>query len=1004
MLMPALLILLLSLGAVTATSCGRRGLGERLPQASYAGARGVAASGEMPLPPPEALEGKPDGPYWGPYRLPGGKMAYTADTIREYHLEGLVEPGVYAPGDADPLANLPPPAGGGAKTAAAGSPHDMNHDGMASPTMGNVKVLVLKVKWANTASQPVVPTADAQKKYFEDGTDADNVSLREYYRQQSWNQLNLSGDVYPQGDEDAAYELPGSPWIYGSLCLLTTNQARNLVTQADDDIDFTQYDADGNGFIDALHIVFQRLSGDRVSREHVGAISGEAFYWNEFIKDGIKIYRAAFIDYTSFRTYNTENYAWWDYTPHHEHGHILGLPDLYDYGGDYSGRNNPGPDGDESNGCGFWCLMASGNYTLPVQNLSAPFKYCLGWTDAAIVTENLKNYRLGSVLSSKDNVLRVWKDGLEGEEYFILENNATSGRKYLYYPPYIPAGSIYQNASWLAYDFNPGLLIWHVDERVWYEDRIDFGYDPPQNTGEWGFGCNDHEQRKFIDLEECTAAYMVPLGGSGGIIDDKDYMGGRIDPWPSTYSSTTYNRMAPDTTPDTDAYEPIGGTGSTETGIVISNIHRDGSDVILDVSIGAPYVHFPLPEPLVLSGVVTIEPDEVENTVELEYLLNGEPYAVRTEPPWGIEVDTAGIGYGVISLKVVAQGVLPELVSERDLTYIVDNTAGAYPYVNHFETAAEAMAYWTSNDEGVFERLSGGYSSATSFGVHSYAPPDYPDNLTAVAVTPLISLPTSPTPTMTVRMHYNLESGADIGSILISTDYFDQDWTLLKLRNSDNAEFSGYQADWVSKHVSVSNWAGQQVHIAFLLETDTDGCGQEAGEPAGWWFDQIVIANSWAESVPLITSSGLPSPAYVGVVLSKPTILISASASNDPVLLEYSLLTTGGELAGNLEGPPFETELNISALPNQIGLLTLRAFDARGIGSPIVQVPVHIFNLRGDVNGDGEINEGDRDALAGVIGLRSSDPSYLLWYDSDNNGVVNEADLAAVGYFWGGSL
>ncbi len=63
-----------------------------------------------------------------------------------------------------------------------------------------------------------------------------------------------------------------------------------------------------------------------------------------------------------------------------------------------------------------------------------------------------------------------------------------------------------------------------------------------------------------------------------------------------------------------------------------------------------------------------------------------------------------------------------------------------------------------------------------------------------------------------------------------------------------------------------------------------------------------------------------------------------------------------------------------------------------------------IFNLRGDMNGDGTVNDDDRDALSGVLGVRSSEPSFMRWYDSNGDGIIDEADLAAVGYFWGSSM
>ena len=991
-------LLAAALSVSFATSCGSRSLTGSPYDAADGALRAAVSELDAPIAPPEGQATvKRDGPYWGPYRLPEGRIVYTADTIREYHLEGIVEPGVYGPGDPDPLAALAAATGG---DKAASAPPNMDHNGLASPTAGNVKMLILKISWSATATQPIAPKSLVEDKFLDNTADS-NISVKEFYYDQSWGALDMTGDVYPAGENDA-YEISGMPMWNGSLVYLTTNQAKELLNLADPDVDFSQYDYDSNGYVDALAIVYQRFGNNQVSREHVGSLPIGPYYPSDFTKDGTKIIRGAFIDYTSICTYSDGDYSLWDYTPHHEHGHLLGLPDLYDYGGDYVGRINPGPDGDESGGCGFWAIMSAGNYVLPVQNICAPHKYCLGWTDAQMVTENLKDYRLASVLNSPDNVLRVWKDGAKEQEYFILENNAATGRKYIYYPPYVPGGDIYSEMPALAHDFNPGLLIWHVDERVWYTTENGGVFD---DVNDWGFGCNDHEERKFIDLEESTATYLIelPPGDPTGMVDDEDYMGGRYDPWPATYDSVTYDRIGPDTTPDTNAYEIFPETGSNETGIIISSIERDGNDILLDISIGAPYVHFPPPRPFVLSGTALIEPDEVENTEELEYFVDGESFAVLTGAPWGIELDTTGIEYGTIDVRVEARGVLPELVSEQEFTYIVDNTGGDYPVTVLFESGDNTLASWASDSSGAFERHDNGYESGHSFGVHSYDPPDYPDNLTAMAVLPLVNLPDTPSPTLTIQTHYNLEDGADIASVVISTDYFDSDWTQLDLRNGEDAVFTGFAGDWTSKHVSISDWAGQSVHIGFLLETDSDGVGEDGEQPAGWWLDQIVVAFNWAESVPSITSTGLPDPLEIGVAFNRPELSLAVGTANGATKLEYNLYIASGVISGEVNGPPFEEDVDISGLPNQYALLELQVFDDNDVGSPRLEMPVWIYNLKGDIDGDGQVSQGDRDTLVGLLGMTSSDPLFFPWYDTNGDGAIDEQDLAAVGYFWSGS-
>ncbi len=418
-----------------------------------------------------------------------------------------------------------------------------------------------------------------------------------------------------------------------------------------------------------------------------------------------------------------------------------------------------------------------------------------------------------------------------------------------------------------------------------------------------------------------------------------------------------------------------------------------------------PTVSFPMPSPLIATDTLVIEPELVENADRVDYYVNGEPWGTFTEAPWGIEVDTSDIDYGNVEVTVIATRDSPLLVVQQDLTYIVDNSSGIFPKTYLFESAGDVLASWTSDPGGAFERLSTGYESSNSFGVHSYTPPDYPAGLTAIAVLPLLNLPAGPpNPTLTLRMRYNLEEGRDIGRAFLSTDYFDTDWNELDLRSGDDAVFTGYEADWVSKHISISDWAGQSVHIGFMLETDDYGVGEEPGQPAGWWLDQIIVATMWAESVPQITETDLENPTRVGAVLEMPEFSFSASASGEAVSLVYRLYTTDGVVTDELEGPPFEGTISVTSLPNQVALLEMWALDSRGVTGPPFEVPVWIYNMVGDVDGDGLVGEGDRDALAGLLGLTPSNPAYLPWYDTSANGIVDEADLAAIGYFWGDSI
>jgi len=119
----------------------------------------------------------------------------------------------------------------------------------------------------------------------------------------------------------------------------------------------------------------------------------------------------------------------------HEFGHVLGLPDLYDY--DY-----------DSNGCGMWSVMAGGSWggggARPV-HFDAWSKTALGWVAPTVVNELLPQEQVDAVEIDPD-IYQLFSQGIPSNEYFLVENR-----------------------RWISFDMSlpgEGLLIFHVDESV----------------------------------------------------------------------------------------------------------------------------------------------------------------------------------------------------------------------------------------------------------------------------------------------------------------------------------------------------------------------------------------------------------------------------------------------------------------------------------------------------------------------------------------------------------
>ena len=121
----------------------------------------------------------------------------------------------------------------------------------------------------------------------------------------------------------------------------------------------------------------------------------------------------------------------------HEFGHILGLPDLYDYSGN-------------TNGIGQWSLMSSGSWgndAITPVHLDAWSKYQFGW-----VTTITNPIGLTYMYSVETNNQIVKYTTLDPSEYFIVENRQNIG-----FDSYLPGS---------------GLLIWHINEdKNQYDER-----------------------------------------------------------------------------------------------------------------------------------------------------------------------------------------------------------------------------------------------------------------------------------------------------------------------------------------------------------------------------------------------------------------------------------------------------------------------------------------------------------------------------------------------------
>ncbi|MFC1555501.1 FG-GAP-like repeat-containing protein [candidate division KSB1 bacterium] len=302
------------------------------------------------------------------------------------------------------------------------------------------------------------------RTYFRDQLEA----MKRYYARVSNNKLTLSYDVFPAGENDA-YSLQNEMMYYNpntteeELDIRLSELLRDAVTAADNDVDFTQYDA---------VIVFHAGVGSDFLIEEavldptpndIPSVHIDSLHLAETIGEGISVEGGSYTIYSGTILPETETKRDVEIgllgILAHQFGHELGLPSLFNT---ENGRPAIGKFG--LMGVGF----ANVNGAVPAEP-SAWSKVFMEWEEPYLLTDQTIAIRGPdfSVYASQRNARnRIIKIPISPSEYYLIENRikdyAADGLNIVR----APSGVILEVDDYDVDIPGTGMLIWHVDQKV----------------------------------------------------------------------------------------------------------------------------------------------------------------------------------------------------------------------------------------------------------------------------------------------------------------------------------------------------------------------------------------------------------------------------------------------------------------------------------------------------------------------------------------------------------
>lgn len=332
-------------------------------------------------------------------------------------------------------------------------------------------------------------------------------SVKDYFLAQSNGQFELDFDVvgpYTLNHEYAYYGAPSGDSHDVRPCDMVYDACR----LADPDVNFADYDWDGDGYVEQVYVLFAGLG------QAAGGDENTIWPHEYKLQEGNNGSYVSKDNNVVVNTYACGPELTLQYTPVayrervdgigtlcHEFSHCLGYPDLYDtnYGGNF--------------GMGSFDLMDAGSYngeSFCPPNYSAYEKWFAGWITPTVLDKpaSVKGMQAQDVKYGQAFV--VYNDNNKNEYYLIENRQQNVG----IWDKQLPAS---------------GMMITHVDydENIWKRNNVNTIVNYSNQLGpEYAYLDNDHQRLTIFhaDNEEGSSADsqagdLYPFNGNNSLTD-----------------------------------------------------------------------------------------------------------------------------------------------------------------------------------------------------------------------------------------------------------------------------------------------------------------------------------------------------------------------------------------------------------------------------------------------------------------------------------------------------